>query len=191
MTEQLRATVSEHEFINSFIKEVPIIQKQSTDLRGKSTDWFLYDRDSARKELSTCNHDFTHFTIMFHFFNPWKPILIQNIFLSFSTQLGRISSAQGFFNYSEYLWLFRFLRRALTLQNHFYGFHESSLKRMKDAFYFILKAFPILVWSCRKTAWQESKGQFQILLGNKWLQCRYYLKKQRNSVKQNWSVNRR
>ena len=38
--------------------DVPIIQNQATDLLGKSTDWFLYERDMLHervKELSTAS----------------------------------------------------------------------------------------------------------------------------------------
>ena len=40
------------ERLNSFMKEVPTIQKPDIDLQSESMDWFLYDRDFCHERIN-------------------------------------------------------------------------------------------------------------------------------------------
>ena len=51
----------------SFIMEVPIIQKPSIDLQNKSLDWFLYDKNLRHERVNALLLACIHWDIFFDY----------------------------------------------------------------------------------------------------------------------------
>ena len=106
----------------------------------------------------------------------------------------------------DLLQVFIYLKVGLKRSKKIIYFHESPLKMMKNAFYFILKALFVLkifrlnFWSCRKTAWLERLIWFEVnfkiydvtteLTNNCNTHIAQYFTKDRQQDNEIWPVNR-